>query len=451
MTVRPARQLAGGYRDLVRVPGFWRIAGLGMASKLPAGMTALSLLLLVGRDHAYGTAGLAVSCLAIGQGATGPLRGRLVDRRSPRVVLLCCLAGHLTALALLILTVYAHGSAATMLVLAVCAGATAPPVAVMMRTVWHPLTDSRTLATAMALDSAMMGTALITGPVLASWLSLSFSAAVPFAVIAALTTCVVVLLLRSLSGRPGRDEAGAGVTARDEAARDEAARDDTGQAGSSRTQGDRLRPLASAPLRRLLAANGLFVAAVTAADVVLPIYAKEHGAAPYTGLYLAALSIGSVLGSLALGAAPSMLSRGPRVSLLLCALAVGAGALAVAARFSPTAVLAVCPVAGLVIGATFGALRTLGGDLAPAGRVTETMSWLASLDTAGAALGAAAVAQLAGARGSGTALLLVPTAAVLAAIVGRRAHATAPATPVGRAGAPVRDAAPDRAREPHRT
>ncbi|MEV8019104.1 hypothetical protein AB0O76_22725 [Streptomyces sp. NPDC086554] len=82
-----------------------------------------------------------------------------------------------------------------------------------------------------------------------------------------------------------------------------------------------LGPLVSAPLRRLLAADALFVTAVTAVDVVLPIYAQEYQAAGFTGLYLAVLSIGSVLGSLALA---------------------------------------------------------VGGDLAPAGQATETMSWLSS-------------------------------------------------------------------------
>ncbi|RSO11693.1 hypothetical protein DMH18_08905 [Streptomyces sp. WAC 06783] len=45
----------------------------------------------------------------------------------------------------------------------------------------------------------------------------------------------------------------------------------------------RLGPLASAPLRRLLIADGLFVLAVTATDVLLPAYAKEHDAAVFTG------------------------------------------------------------------------------------------------------------------------------------------------------------------------
>ncbi|URM88721.1 MFS transporter [Streptomyces sp. MRC013] len=256
-----------------------------------------------------------------------------------------------------------------------------------MRTVWHNAAERGMLGTAMALDSSMMGAALITGPVLAGWLSLSFSGAAPFAVIALLTVLVVFLLLDT------------GVAPR--------------PAGQPRHW---LGPLTSAPLRRLLLADGLFVLAVTGVDVLLPIYAKEHGAETYAGLYLGALSVGSVLGSLVLGTAPRFLNRARKLSLLLLAFAFGGGVLALAARFSPLAVLLLCPVAGLVLGSVFGTLRTLGGDLAKEGEVTETMSWLTTLDMAGGAAGAALFAHLAAGEGSRTALALLPAVVLLSAV-----------------------------------
>uniref|UniRef100_UPI0034DFDF7E MFS transporter n=1 Tax=Streptomyces flavofungini TaxID=68200 RepID=UPI0034DFDF7E len=386
-----ARRPRTAYRELRRVPGFRRLAVLGMVSKLPVGMVGLSLLLLVGGAYSYGTAGLAVGGLALGQGVTAPWRGRLLDRHGPRVVLLRCLAAQLAAMGLLLYAVSRHAATAAVLASAVALGASAPPVAVMMRALWHPVTDGTTLASAMALDAAMTGTALITGPLLAGWLSVSFGTATPFAVIAVLTVCVVAPLL----GTPVRTS------------------------GAPRAAGPLLGPLASAPLRRLLAANCLFVTAVTAVDVVLPIHAAQHGATAYTGLYLAALSVGSVLGSLALGAAPGLVRRGAGLCVPLCVFAAGTGALALAARVSPLAVLLLCPVAGLAVGCTFGALRAIGGDLAPPGRITETMSWLSSMDTAGGALGATLSAQVAAARGGGTALLAVCGVAVLAAVAGR--------------------------------
>ncbi|TGB03069.1 MFS transporter [Streptomyces palmae] len=372
----------------MEVPGFWRIAAVGMVSKLPSSMIELSLLLVVGQEYSYGTAGLGVGYFAVGQFLTAPLRGRLVDRHSPRLVLLVCLAGYLTATGLLADALSAHRPALWVLALSAVLGASTPPVAVLMRTVWYKAADQRLLSTAMALDSAMMGTALITGPVLASWLSLSVSGVAPLLVIAALTALMVFLLLDTpASPRPAQRRHWLG-------------------------------PLASAPLRRLLLADALFVLAVTAVDVVLPIYAKQYDAAVFTGVYLGALSIGSVLGSLALGAAPGLLARGPKLTALLCVFAAGVAALAAAARFSPVAVLVLCPVAGLVIGSVFGTLRTVGGDLAKEGEVTETMSWLSSMDMAGGAVGAAVFAHIAVAEGGRTALLLVPGVILLSAVAG---------------------------------
>ncbi|MFH8753024.1 MFS transporter [Streptomyces rimosus] len=388
---RAPRRLLSSYRDLMAVPGFWRNALVGMISKLPPSMVTLSLLLLVGRDYSYGTAGLMVSGSAIGQGVTAPLRGRLIDRYAPRPVLLGCLTAYLTVTALLLFMVRNGGPVPVILITAVGLGATAPPVAVMMRSVWYSAGEGATLTTAMALDSSMMGAALITGPVLAGWLSLSVSPVAPFFVTATLTALSVLLLLVHAPAAP-RSAAGAGR--------------------------HWLGPLASPPLRRLLAASGLFVTAVTAVDVLLPLYAKEHDAGAYTGLYLGALSVGSVVGSFGLGAVPDLLARGPKAFVLLIVFVLGTGVLCLGTRLSPEMVLLLCPVAGLAIGSTFGTLRTIGGDLAPPGRMTETMSWLSSLDLAGGAVGAAVFAHFAAVRGSGTALLVVPAVALLAAVFG---------------------------------
>ncbi|MGW6022078.1 MFS transporter [Streptomyces sp. NPDC055099] len=382
------------------VPGSWRLAVIGLTSKLPPSMVGLSLLLLVGRDHSYGAAGLAVSALAVGQGSTAPPRGRLIDRHAPRPVLLGLLAAHLTAVLLLLVVVRAGGSVAAILALAAALGASAPPVAVMMRPAWHRSTrgsrgsspggppEGALLATAMALDSSMMGAALVTGPVLASWLSLSISPVAPFVVVVLLTAASIGLLTNTPGPSPGPAR-----------------------------PGRRLGPLTSAPLRRLLAADALFVMAVTAVDVVLPIYARKHHAAGFTGLYLGALSVGSVLGSLVLGAVPKLLAHGSKVSVLLCVFAAGTGGLALTTGVSPLAVLLVCPLAGLVIGCTFAALRTTGGDLAPEGSITETMSWLSTFDMVGGAAGAAVFALIAAEDGGRTALMLIPGVALLAAAV----------------------------------
>ncbi|MEU6821115.1 hypothetical protein ABZ921_10830 [Streptomyces atriruber] len=49
----------------------------------------------------------------------------------------------------------------------------------------------------MALDASMMGAALIVGPVLAGWLSLSFPPLVSYAVISTMTVTTGALVIRS--------------------------------------------------------------------------------------------------------------------------------------------------------------------------------------------------------------------------------------------------------------
>ncbi len=275
----------------------------------------------------------------------------------------------------------------------------------MMRAVWHRAAGPAALGPAMALDSAMTGAALVVGPALAGRLGVSVSPLAPFLAVAVLSTGSVWLL----AGLPTTLGPAASGGPRPRLFR-------------------RARQARSGPLRRLLAADALFVCAVTGMDVVLPRYAQEHGVAAYAGLYLGALSLGSVLGSLALGTVPALTAltvvsaRWHRVPLLLCAFAAGACVLACTVPLSPTAVLLLCPVAGFAVGSVFAALRTAGGDLAPEGRLTETMSWLNTCDLAGGAAGAALFAQAAVTGGAGAAPALVPLVAVAAAAVGRGAH-----------------------------
>ncbi|AEV83317.1 MFS transporter [Actinoplanes sp. SE50] len=429
------------YRALLDRPGFRRYAIIGLASKLAPGMAGLSLLLLIGDHYSLATAGLAVSASAVGQGVSAPVRGRLIDRFAAGPVLIGCLAAQVAATVALVATAGRTGPAVVMLTCAAIMGATGPPVAVMMRTLWRRVTDAGTLSTAMALDSSMAGAALIVGPAVAGWLSVAVSPVAPFVVITALTAGTVVLLIGvtatpSRTGsprhRPGRvaappsrqpDRLGTTLPSR------------PGPVAAALPRRPGLlaaalprRPglLATPSLRRLLVANGLFVSAVTATDVVLPGYAREFHAAGLAGVYLGVLSVGSVLGSFAVGAAPALLRRGSGLRQRLGLFTAGSAALALGSWLSPAAVLLFCPLTGLMIGTLFATLRTTGGDLAPPDRVTETMSWLSTMDLTGAAAGAAVFAHIAGSAGSRTALALIPVVLLAATAISRNTPEGAP-------------------------
>ena len=63
--------------------------GWGLVARLPMGMSALALVLLVrGAGGSYAGAGIASGAYAIASGISAPIGGRLVDRRRPTAVLI---------------------------------------------------------------------------------------------------------------------------------------------------------------------------------------------------------------------------------------------------------------------------------------------------------------------------------------------------------------------------
>src|SRR5580693_6812883 len=91
-----------GYRGLFAQPVLRRLAVADVCARLPQGMVSLTLLLVAAQHASMTVAGLAVAGYTLGQAATGPLRGRLADRRGlVRVAAICTLGYALALLALL--------------------------------------------------------------------------------------------------------------------------------------------------------------------------------------------------------------------------------------------------------------------------------------------------------------------------------------------------------------
>ena len=169
--------------------------------------------------------------------------------------------------------------------------------------------------------------------------------------------------------------------------------------------------------------------ALSATEVALTAYVRQRHALWASGPLLAEVSVGSIAGSLLLGAraaahGPAAASR--RLPRLLACYALGLAVLAAAALHAPLIAVA-APLAGLCLGPS---LATLFG-LTPAasGRGgTEAQAWLNSAMNGGAAAGAA----LAGATASRPALCLAITAgvaAVAAVSCACRARAQPPTEP----------------------
>ena len=107
-----------------------------------------------------------------------PFRAWMVDRHGPRRALPPMAAGFAAVLvAIAVIPARAGVNDAAIAVLAVAAGACAPPLGVVMRTLWSTLIDDRgVLQTAYSLDGVVEELLNVTGPVIAGVLVVAATA-----------------------------------------------------------------------------------------------------------------------------------------------------------------------------------------------------------------------------------------------------------------------------------
>lgn len=369
----PARY---GYRSLGAESGFRvRLAGAA-ASKLQAGMFSFALLYAVSAGRSYGVAALVVAVAALG-GIAAPFRGRLLDRFGDRRVLWPILAVHVGSVVALSVNEGLHGPVLATFGPALVANVSMPPVGVLSRVMWRRMSQPENLRSALALDAVLTDLAFVLGPALVGLLTATVSPMAGLVVSSGSSALATVLLLRAQAGREAarrvsRDQVG-GLR-----------RDQVG--GTSQESGARhwFGPLVLGPLRWLLLVACLFSAALHAVQIALPAVAGRSAGAALVSL----LSVGSIVGGLAVGALRSRWV--PRLPVLLLGLALACVALAVVGRLSLGLLVAGCLLVGLFIGPTFVSLYSDAGDLAPPGTEAETQSWTGAAIQLGAAIGAAA-------------------------------------------------------------
>jgi MFS family permease len=355
---------AASYRGLFAQPVLRRLAVADVCARLPQGMVSITLLLVAAVHASMTVAGLVVAGYTLGQAVTGPVRGRLADRRGLVPVASVCAAAYALALIALLAASLARAPAGLLIGTATAAGLVNPPLSPGMRSLWSAYAGPRLTQTAFALDAAVFDLAYITGPVLASGLATGVAPAAAVAVLLALTTVAVITVVTPAQGlHPPENR--------------EPAR-------------KRQNPLRSAALRDLLITAALANAALTATEVALTAYVRHHHALWASGPLLAEVSVGSIIGSLFLG------NHGYRLRRLLAGYACGLVVLTVAGLYAPLLAVA-APLAGLCLGPTLATLFGTAAGAAPPGNGTETQSWVNSIMNGGAA-GGAALAGFASAR-----------------------------------------------------
>ncbi|MDI5969167.1 MFS transporter [Streptomyces sp. SL13] len=356
----------GSYRRLLARPDLRRLAITDVCARLPQGMVSITLLLVASHHASLSAAGAVVGGYSLGQALTAPLRGRLADRHGLRAVVPLCLAGYLTALLGLALAVDRTAPAAVLTATAVLAGLLTPPLSPALRGLWARGTPPGLRRTAFALDAVIFDLTAIAGPALAGALATTAGPYAALGVLLALTATAAAVVAARSAPPPAP----------------------TAPRPPGRSAAQRF----PAP-RRLLVTAALTNLALTATEVSLTACVRQAGALWAAGPLLAALSAGSIAGSLALGGRAAG-ARRAGLPLLLTGYAAGLALLAAAALDPPLLAVA-APVAGLFLGSTLAALFSAAADAAPRGAAIEAQSWVNTIMSGGASAGAALAGGLA--------------------------------------------------------
>ena len=188
--------VAASYRGLFAEPVLRRLAVADVCARLPQGMVSITLLLVAAQHASMAVAGLVVAGYTLGQAVTGPIRGRLADRRGLIPVAVACGTGYALALPALLGCALARAPVGLLIGAAAMAGLVNPPLSPGMRSLWSAHAGARFTSAAFALDAAVFDLAYITGPVLASALATGIAPAAALGLMLALTGVAVPVIGR---------------------------------------------------------------------------------------------------------------------------------------------------------------------------------------------------------------------------------------------------------------
>lgn len=387
------------YARLMQIPEVRQLVVSSVIGRIPVGLSTLALVLfLQSQASSLADAGIAGACLVLGLAAMAPVIGRAVDRAGPRRVLLACVALHPTAMVGLTLLALSQAHRGWIFAAALVSGASLPPITVCVRALYSRLvSDAALQRTAYSLDSALIETVFILGPMLAAGFAAAHAEVGAIWLSAACALGGGLLFantgpVRAWHPRP----CGPGPAA--------------------------ASPLRNARLRGVFAAASLFAFAFGAFEMGVIGFTAAGGVPAAAGVILALASVGSVLGVLAYGGRSWSLDADRQFLVLLVLMAgglVGLSALAVHADvplFAATVVPAAAPMAPVIAANSVLVLRA-----APPKRVAEAFTWASTALLVGISAGTAAGGMLIERYSPAAALLAAATATLLAAAVSRPA------------------------------
>ena len=388
------------YGALFAQPHVKALLGSSIVARLPVGMTALAIVLLVRASGAgYGEAGLVAAAYSLAVAVGAPYAGRQVDRRGSARVLWRRLLVFPLLLGLVALLGELDAPAALLALPAALSGLALPPVASTLRSIWPRVLGEDEARTAYALEAALQEVIFVGGPLLV-------------AVLAAISPAVAVL------GAAAAGAVGTFAFVRLPPVRD---------AGPAEVRhGSRLGALSSPGVRTIALLSLCLGLAFGAIEIAAPAFAELEGSRARAGIALAGFAAGSLVGGLAAGLRPSR--NEPRRLIAGTAVLAAALALPLFANSLLTLTLLLF-AAGLPIAPIIAAAYGLIGRVSAAGTVAEAFAWFGTAISTGVAGGTIAGGWLIDREGWRSSVLLGVALAALAAALAalrRRSLAEAP-------------------------
>jgi predicted MFS family arabinose efflux permease len=393
------------YRAVLRTPDACGAFISSLVGRLCYGIVGLSLLLTLtagGRD--YGFAGLVLALFGVAIVLVSPFRAWVVDRHGPRRALPPMAAGFAAVLvAIAVIPARSGVNDAAIAVLAAAAGACAPPLGVVMRTLWSALIDDRgVLQTAYSLDGVVEELMNVTGPVIVGMIVVVAAPAVGLLVTAGLVVAGTVLFVRSTALRRWPAQVVVPASSAPGQAR--------GKAGAGR---------AILAVAFVAGAIGLCLGGIGL--VIVAFSQARHDPAAVAWIE-AALSAGSALGGLGYGAVAWGISAQRRLTLL----AIGLVVVLIPAGLSPNLLVLALLIglAGVLVSPALATAYVLADTLASPQARNRAGNWVNSGYNAGSSAGAVLSGQLVGRIPLSACLPVLAAPALLAAVPLLRARLT---------------------------
>jgi MFS family permease len=170
------RRFASQYSEFFRLPDVTMLVVVALLSRMPIGMVGLAMLMFVREAlGSYALAGSISGIYFVAMAVSAPVQGRLIDRKGPRLTLWVTGIVHPLALAAILAAGMAGLPFGFLAASAACAGAFAPPITVLTRTLWrHRFSSEEDRRRAFAIDAVMIEINFTLGPaIIAAFLALS--------------------------------------------------------------------------------------------------------------------------------------------------------------------------------------------------------------------------------------------------------------------------------------